>query len=367
MKQSKVMLVSLSLAVSVGCTGQNEKETKEVKSETAPQVTQLQKTETKKIEDTWGFLPDVVVSVGTETVTKEQFIKDITQAMKMNRMMQGLQGDKLKSFAKNVAIQMVDRMVMTVLAEKSGYKGSPEMVLKNFDEMLKKIPAQQVEMFKKQLKSQGKTIESYREEVKNKKDAQAMLAIDNFVKEKIVPTIEVSDDKIQKFYDDNKTKYFLTKEKIKASHILITPEGAKRGDLSGVTDEAKKVAETKAKDLLKQLKNGANFAELAKANSACPSKAKGGSLGEFGRGQMDPTFEKVSLALKEDEISDVILTQFGYHIIKGGGVTASGSVPLDDKLKERIKQNLQQNLVQTKLASLIKTEKESLKIQNNLK
>ncbi len=357
MKSKKVMLIVFCLAMGFVYNSII------VNAQAMPPATPAQ-----PVNDTiWDFLPEVVVSVGKENISKEKFIKDLKQVMQMSRMQMGtLQGDKAQKFAKDIAVKMIDRMVLIELAAKAGYKGTPEMVLENFDKMLKEIPPQQIAMFKKQLESQGKTVESYREEVKNKKDAQEMIAIDKFVKEKVSPTVPVNDEKIKAFYEENKTKYFLTKEKIKASHILITPEGAKRGDMSGVTDEAKKVAEAKANDLLKQLKNGADFAELATANSACPSKAKGGSLGEFGKGQMDPTFEKASLALKKDELSGVVSTQFGYHIIKGGGIVPGGSVPLDDKLKERIKQNLQQGLIQKALDTLVTAEKANLDIKNNI-
>lgn len=84
---------------------------------------------------------------------------------------------------------------------------------------------------------------------------------------------------------------------LKAKHILVSHE-------------------YEAKDILKKLKEGKSFEQLAKDYSFCPSAANGGDLGEFPRGKMIPAFEKALLKLKVDEISEVIRTQFGYHIIK---------------------------------------------------
>lgn len=85
--------------------------------------------------------------------------------------------------------------------------------------------------------------------------------------------------------------------KLKAKHILVTHE-------------------YEAKDLLKKLQDGKSFEELAKDFSLCSSAADGGDLGEFGPGMMVQPFEKALLQLKPNEISGIVKTQFGFHLIK---------------------------------------------------
>ncbi len=88
--------------------------------------------------------------------------------------------------------------------------------------------------------------------------------------------------------------------KIRASHILVDKH-------------------PKALEILEDLKKGADFGKLAKEYSKCPSRKNGGDLGFFGKGQMVKEFEEAAFALKPGEISDIVKTQFGYHLIKRTG------------------------------------------------
>jgi peptidyl-prolyl cis-trans isomerase C len=155
--------------------------------------------------------------------------------------------------------------------------------------------------------------------------------VNNLLEKQVVSTITVTDEEISTFYERNKDK-FKRPESVRASHILVD---SKPTD----TPEDKQKAKEKAQGLLKQLKEGKDFAELAKTESACPSKAQGGDLNFFGKGQMVPEFENVAFALKPGEISDVVETQFGYHIIKVTEKKPEETVPLEE-VKDRIKQYL---------------------------
>ena len=126
---------------------------------------------------------------------------------------------------------------------------------------------------------------------------------------------------IAAFFEENAAQ-FTKGEEIQARHILIGTRDA---------DEAKKAeAKAKAEGLRKQLVEGADFAALAAANSDCPSKAEGGSLGSFGRGRMVPAFEQAAFALATNAISEVVETPFGYHIIQVTGRTDGGKTSLEE-------------------------------------
>jgi peptidyl-prolyl cis-trans isomerase C len=126
---------------------------------------------------------------------------------------------------------------------------------------------------------------------------------------------------------------FQEPESIHARHILIMP--SKEGD----PNKAKAVAKAKAEKILKELKAGADFNDLAKKDSNCPSAPNGGDLGTQPRGSYVPEFEKAAYALKPGQMSDVVETQFGYHIIKLVAHNDANTVTFE-KAKDKIEKAL---------------------------
>ena len=102
---------------------------------------------------------------------------------------------------------------------------------------------------------------------------------------------------------------------VRASHILLMYQGSARSSATRSKEEAR----TEIEDLAKQIGDGADFAELARTHSDCPSGRKGGDLGTFGRGQMVPAFENATFSMDVGQVSGVIETEFGYHLIKRTG------------------------------------------------
>lgn len=149
---------------------------------------------------------------------------------------------------------------------------------------------------------------------------------------------EVTDEDIEKYYNENKEIYKL-RETIAASHILIRP----RIDSVEAKDprklrKAEQKAKKKALAILKELKEGADFVELAKSQSQDEaSKNRGGNLGIFGRGRMLPEFEEVAFALPLGELSDPVKTEFGYHIIKVTQHNPERYTPLDIEVRNQIR------------------------------
>lgn len=141
--------------------------------------------------------------------------------------------------------------------------------------------------------------------------------------EAIKKTLSVADDELRKYYDENIAR-FSTPQERRASHILV------KADKSAPADE-KARAKAKAQSLLDQVrKNPASFAELAKKNSDDPGSAgRGGDLDYFGRGAMVKPFEDAAFALKPGEISDVVETDFGYHVIKLDAVRGGEKKPFE--------------------------------------
>lgn len=99
---------------------------------------------------------------------------------------------------------------------------------------------------------------------------------------------------------------------VRASHVLIAYSGAERSTATRSKEEALELAQ----EIAKKAKAGEDFGELAKAYSDCPTAEKGGDLGFFQKGRMAKPFEDASFAMNPGDVSDVVETQFGYHVIK---------------------------------------------------
>lgn len=133
-------------------------------------------------------------------------------------------------------------------------------------------------------------------------------AIRDFVEARFKGKAKVSEQEAKDFYNKNKTR-FAQPEMARARHILIM---SKEGEAKA--DRARK--REKLVQIKKELTGGADFAALAGRFSECPSKAQGGDLGAFGRGQMVKPFEKAVFAMMPGDVSDIVETEFGFHLIK---------------------------------------------------
>jgi len=145
--------------------------------------------------------------------------------------------------------------------------------------------------------------------------------------------VEVADADVAEYYELNKDEQFTEPEQVRARHILVKVD-------PDATAEAKAAARKKAEDLLARVKAGEDFATLAKKSSDDPgSAAKGGDLGLFGRGAMTPAFEAAAFALEPGQVSDVVETPFGFHVIRVEEHPAGGVKPLE-AVREQITQKL---------------------------
>lgn len=169
---------------------------------------------------------------------------------------------------------------------------------------------------------------------------------------KIAPAVTQAD--LQDYYNKHRDE-FKVGERVNASHILISP--TKKNDA-----QADAEAKAKAEDILKQLKGGANFAELAKKYSDDPgSKEQGGSLGWFEKGRMVPEFEAAAFALNnKGDLTGPVKTSFGYHIIRLDGKEPAHTKAFDevkDDIKSAVEADVKAKAVQQQSQKLLDTAK----------
>lgn len=150
-----------------------------------------------------------------------------------------------------------------------------------------------------------------------------------FLKKKAADAINISADAVRQYYELHKDE-FKSPEMVRARHILI------RAERSAIEEEKKK-ARLRAEDVLKRVKAGEDFSKLAAELSEDPgAKIKGGDLGFFPKGRMVPEFEKVVFEMKPGEVSGIVETPYGYHIIKVEEIKAESLEPLD-KVSNKVK------------------------------
>lgn len=180
------------------------------------------------------------------------------------------------------------------------------------------------------------------------------LAIQKAIDVKIGNTIVIKDEESKKFYDTH-PRYFKQPEEVRARHILIK--------LAPEADEAQKVeAQKKIKAVQQKLRDGEDFAKVAKDFSEGPSSINGGELPAFKRGDMVKPFEDAAFALKSNEISDVVQTRFGYHIIKVVEKKPERTIGYEE-IKKQLTAYLKQQKINQEVSSYLNELRKTAKIE----
>jgi peptidyl-prolyl cis-trans isomerase C len=213
--------------------------------------------------------------------------------------------------------QLVVRELLYQAAETRGVKAKNREVERIYDSVRSKSPTEA--HWKQRLAEQGYTPEEYRLELRVTQTVQAFLAMETAA---ITPG-SITDTDARAYYDSHPEE-FVTEEQLRASHILITvPRDA--------SPEVRDAQRVKAQAILDRARKGADFATLARQNSEDQGSARnGGALPNFGRGRMLKPFEDAAFALAPGGLSEVVETQYGYHIIKLHERLPSRKLPFDE-------------------------------------
>ena len=289
-------------------------------------------------------LPPVVARVNGEDVKKADFDRMIHTLEA--RAGQPIPPERRDEILRGALDQLV---VYTLLAQESKARGI-KVEQTDIDAKMNELRQQFKDQasFDKALKDRGMTLDSLRA------DAQRDLSVNKLMDTEVASLPGPSDQEAREFYDKNPDK-FKQDESVRASHILIR-----------VDDKADAATKQKARaeidSVLKQARSGADFATLAQQHSQDGSAAQGGDLNYFSRGQMVPAFEQAAFSLKPGQISDVVTTQFGYHIIKVTDHKPARRVTFEEA-NAQIKQFLEQQKKQQHADAFIEGLKKKSKIE----
>jgi len=306
-----------------------------------PAAAQLQPPTAKPVP---AQLPEVVARVNGEAINGAE----------LENAVKGLEGRA----GGPVPPDQRDRVYRGVLDDMIGYK----LLIQETKTRKIAVPDAEVEAQIAQIRSQFPTQQQFEQALAAQKltledvraDARNEIGVEKLVEGEIAAKIAVKPEAVSDFYKNNQDK-FQQGPRVRASHILIqVPQGADAA--------TKAAARTKAEGILKDLKAGKDFAAAAKENSQDPGSAvNGGDLGFFEQGQMVPPFEQAAFALKPGQMSEIVESQFGFHIIKVADRQDTRVVPLEEA-KAQIEQYLQQQSRQTETQAFVNALKAKAKI-----
>ncbi|MCX6544313.1 MAG: peptidylprolyl isomerase [Acidobacteria bacterium] len=322
MKRSLVVLAVLALSATAAC-GKKEA----AKPAAAPAATPAAATAPAAVpagapKPVPAQLPDVLARVNGENVTRTEL------EMAVRTLEQRAQSAVPPEQRDAVYRQVLDRIIgFHLLAQEAHARklvAAPWELDKQLGDLKKQFPNEAA--FNQMLQSRGVTAEQLR------KETEDTLVVNQMLQKEIEPQVKVQDGDLKTFYDQNKPR-FHEPESVHASHILIRAEEQADG-------ATKARAKAQAADLLSQIKKGAKLADLAKKFSQDPGSAQnGGDLGFFARGQMVAPFDQAVFALKPGQMSGVVETPFGYHIIQSHETKPARDVGFDE-VKEQIREYL---------------------------
>lgn len=299
----RVLLGSFVLAGLVACNAKQEAGPKEAP---AP---------ANKAKDSTDDGTGPAATVNGAAISRDVFNREFTQTMERykkarHEVRPGLR-ERLKD---NIVRRLVDVEVIRQQAKTMGVSVSEDERNTRWSDHRKRYGSD--EAFKAFLERAGTTEDDIRRQFDNNLLREKLFS-------KVAETVSVTDGEVRTFYDENKNRY-TEPEQVKARHILFRlPPNA--------DDKTTKKVRAKARQVLKKVRRSPKkFAKLAETHSEDVTKSRGGELGWFAKGRMVKPFEEATWKLKDGQVSDIVQTAFGFHIIKKEGYKAARTKPFEE-------------------------------------
>ena len=291
-----------------------------------------------------------VAVVNGSIITQAEFDREMGRVQRsISRQGRAVDGSKLPAIRKEVLEGLIDRQLLVQESRKEGIKVEETAVNDRLGTLKGRFPSE--DQFEEALKGMGLSVADLKTQLREG------MAIQSLIEKRFAQQTSVSEDETKAYYDGN-PRDFMRPEQIQARHILIKvgPE-ADKGEKAAAR---KKIEEIQAK-----LKKGEDFGALAEEFSEGPSKVKGGDLGWFDRGRMVKPFEEAAFALKPGEVSNVVETQFGYHLIEVTDKRSATKMPYTE-VREKLQQYLKDIKVQEEVRVYVTGLKEKSQVERFL-
>lgn len=270
-----------------------------------------------------------VAMVNGATIGKSEYDAAVQSYERQVKAMGGLKTkEEMASFKKEVLDNLINSELLYQQAKKEGVKVDDAAVNAEYTKWKGQFPGDA---------EYKKVMEEWKlDEGDLKEQIRKNAMINQFIDKKFAKEGEVPEAEIKAYYDAH-PEYFKKAEQVRASHILVKVE-------PNATEAQKAEAKKKLQEIKGRIDKGEAFDFVAKTASDCPSKDNGGDLGYFGRGQMVKPFEDTAFSLEPGKMSDIVETQFGYHLILVKEKKPEGPVPFEE-VKPKIAEFLKREQV----------------------
>jgi peptidyl-prolyl cis-trans isomerase C len=290
---------------------------------------------------------DIAVNVDGKVLKKAQLETDVKALMKVYK--DKIPKGKTKEAKADIKKQLVENFIIRTVLDNEIEKRKIEANENEINESINKIKAS--------LPANKKFGDFLKENNLTMEELNKALASDIKVKKIVLAQLgdnaKPSQKEISKFYSDNTDK-FTVPENVHVRHILVL---INKGD----DDKLKSEKKAKIENLRQQVLDGADFAEVARKNSDCPSKEKGGDLGNITKGQTVEPFEDAAFSQEKNVIGPVITTDYGYHVIQVLDHNPKKTIALEE-VKSKISDYLEKQKQADAFTALIKKLRENAKI-----
>ncbi len=306
----------------------------------AAQVPAASQVPANQVVDRGQVVEEIVTRVNGQIITRSEFQRSKDQLRDDVKQQDAANADTLYGEReKDVLRDLVDQQLLLEKGKDLGITGDTELI-KRLDQMRKEMKLETMEELEKAATSQGISYEDFKQNMRNQIITQKVIG------EEVGSHLSITKEEQQQFYDEHKNE-MEQPESIRLSEILIAPQKpapdksaagkpapASTPDASAAGGENPKSQDAgeaaKAADVLKQIRAGASFEDVAKKYSDGPSAAQGGDLGAFKRGTLAKELEDKTFAMKSGDVTDVIRAKQGYVILKVTGHQMAGIPPMKD-------------------------------------
>lgn len=246
--------------------------------------------------------------------------------------------------------QMIEERLLIDAGRKLGMKVDEENVTKAIDEIKRNNGLSQSDL-EKMLEAESKSLEEYKSKIHDQ------ILISRVVGFEIRKKVTVSKEEIEEYYNQHLKEYWVS-EKLQLRHILFLMDDT-------LLEEDKRLKRQRAQAALKKIRSGEDFITVAKEFSEDISASTGGDLGVIERGKMVPEFEKAAFLLKEGEVSGLVETPYGLHIIRVDKIFPGETLPLD-KVEGPIRNKFMNKKMKIKYTEYVAQLKKNAFIENKM-